>query len=113
MRFLLLSLCLTFGKLTAQTGPTTTPSTYETKTQKMQAFKGYFNFFWDEKEGKIWLEIDKIDKEFLYVHSLPSGVGSNDIGLDRGQIIAQRCFNPLIELWVIFLHCVDNTYISV
>jgi hypothetical protein len=86
MRLLLLFLCLAFGKLTAQT----TPTTYETKTQKMQAFKGYFNFFWDEKEGKIWLEIDKIDKEFLYVHSLPSGVGSNDIGLDRGQIGGQR-----------------------
>ena len=85
MRFLLLFLCLAFGKITAQT-----PTTYETKTQKMQAFKGYFNFFWDEKEGKIWLEIDKLDKEFLYVHSLPSGVGSNDIGLDRGQIGGQR-----------------------
>ncbi len=89
MRFLLFYLCLAFGKITAQTPPIT-PSTYETKTQKMQAFKGYFNFFWDEKEGKIWLEIDKIDKEFLYVHSLPSGVGSNDIGLDRGQIGGQR-----------------------
>jgi hypothetical protein len=85
MRFLLLFLCLAFGKITAQT-----PSTYEAKTQKMQPFKGYFNFFWDEKEGKIWLEIDKLDKEFLYVHSLPSGVGSNDIGLDRGQIGGQR-----------------------
>lgn len=85
MRFLLLLLCLALGKISAQT-----PSTYDTKTQKMQAFKGYFNFFWDEKEGKVWLEIDKIDKEFLYVHSLPSGVGSNDIGLDRGQIGGQR-----------------------
>jgi hypothetical protein len=85
MRLILLLLCLAFGKISAQTA-----STYETKTQKMQAFKGYFNFFWDEKEGKIWLEIDKLDKEFLYVHSLPSGVGSNDIGLDRGQIGGQR-----------------------
>ncbi|MDZ7878588.1 MAG: zinc-dependent metalloprotease [Saprospiraceae bacterium] len=85
MRVQFLFLCLYFSTLTAQT-----PSAYETKTQKMQAFKGYFNFFWDEKEGKIWLEIDKIDKEFLYVHSLPAGVGSNDIGLDRGQIGGQR-----------------------
>ena len=89
MRFLLLFLFLAFGKITAQTSAAYA-APYETKTQKMQAFKGYFNFFWDEKEGKIWLEIDKIDKEFLYVHSLPSGVGSNDIGLDRGQIGGQR-----------------------
>ncbi len=86
MRILFLIFCFAFSNVTAQT-PT---STYDSKTLKMQAFKGYFNFFWDEKEGKVWLEIDKLDKEFLYVHSLPSGVGSNDIGLDRGQIGGQR-----------------------
>jgi hypothetical protein len=84
MRFLFLFSCLVFGKITAQTS-----AIYE-KTPQMQAFKGYFNFFWDEKEGKIWLEIDKLDKEFLYVNALPAGVGSNDIGLDRGQIAGQR-----------------------
>ncbi|HEY3579791.1 MAG TPA: zinc-dependent metalloprotease, partial [Pyrinomonadaceae bacterium] len=35
---------------------------------------------------KIWLEIDKWNSEFLYVESLPAGIGSNDIGLDRGQL---------------------------
>ena len=38
------------------------------------------------KPGKIWLEIDKWNTEFLYVESLPAGIGSNDIGLDRGQL---------------------------
>ncbi|MBI3787762.1 MAG: DUF5117 domain-containing protein, partial [Ignavibacteriales bacterium] len=52
----------------------------------MEKYSGYFNFYWDAKGGKIWLEIDKWDMEFLYVNSLPAGVGSNDIGLDRGQL---------------------------
>ncbi len=56
------------------------------KTAGMEKFSGYFNFYWDAKRGKIWLEIDKWETEFLYMNSLPAGVGSNDIGLDRGQI---------------------------
>jgi hypothetical protein len=58
----------------------------KTKVQNMQRHDGYFPFYWDEVKGKIWLEIDKLDTEFLYVNSLPAGVGSNDIGLDRGQM---------------------------
>ncbi len=56
------------------------------KTKNMQKFEGYFNFWWDANAGKIWLQIDKFDTEFLYVNSLPAGLGSNDIGLDRGLI---------------------------
>jgi hypothetical protein len=56
------------------------------KTSGMQSFPGYFNFYWDAKAGKLWLEIDKWKTEFLYLESLPAGIGSNDIGLDRGQM---------------------------
>src|SRR5438270_8251004 len=56
------------------------------KVAGMQKFAGYFPFYWDAKAGKIWLEIDKWTAEFLYVESLPAGIGSNDIGLDRGQL---------------------------
>jgi hypothetical protein len=56
------------------------------KTQGFIPYKGYFNFYWDEKTGRILLEVDKFNSEFLYVNSLPSGIGSNDLGLDRGQI---------------------------
>src|SRR6267378_8032005 len=51
-----------------------------------EKFAGYFPFYWDAKAGKMWLEIDKWNTEFLYVESLPAGIGSNDIGLDRGQL---------------------------
>ncbi len=55
-----------------------------------QDFKGYFNFEWDPSSGKIMLDVDKLDQEFLYVNSLTAGVGSNDIGLDRGQLGNER-----------------------
>ena len=49
-------------------------------------YKGYVNFYYDDSTDKIYLEIDKLDTEFLYVRSLSEGLGSNDIGLDRGQL---------------------------
>src|SRR5262249_47340208 len=52
----------------------------------MQKSPSFFNFYWDAKAGKIWLEIDKWNTDFLYVESLPAGIGSNDIGLDLGQL---------------------------
>lgn len=52
----------------------------------LKLYKGFFDFHYSEGKDAIYLEVDKLDKEFLYVHSLASGLGSNDIGLDRGQI---------------------------
>src|SRR5437660_4966652 len=56
------------------------------KGSGMQKYTGYFPLYWDAKAGKICLEIDKWKSEFLYIESLPAGIGSNDIGLDRGQL---------------------------
>ena len=60
------------------------------KTAGMRPIPGYFPLYWDDKAGKMWLEIDKFDTEFLYVDSLPAGMGSNDLGLDRGQLGGSR-----------------------
>ncbi len=51
-----------------------------------QRFDGFFNFQYDDENDKVYLEVDELEKEFLYVYSLSSGIGSNDIGLDRGQL---------------------------
>lgn len=48
--------------------------------------QGYFSFFHDKNLGKIYLEIDKFEQDFLFQSGLPQGIGSNDIGLDRGQL---------------------------
>lgn len=49
---------------------------------------GFFNYSYDKNSGKVMLQIpsEKLDYEFLYVNSLSAGIGSNDIGLDRGQL---------------------------
>jgi len=56
------------------------------RTKNMQRHDGYFTYWWDAANGKVWLQADKLETEFLYVNSLPAGIGSNDLGLDRGQI---------------------------
>ncbi|CAM3868476.1 zinc-dependent metalloprotease [Mucilaginibacter galii] len=56
------------------------------KTKGFTKQAGYFNTYWDDKTGRLLLEINKLNQEFLYVESMPAGVGSNDLGLDRGQL---------------------------
>ncbi|MBO6632904.1 MAG: DUF5117 domain-containing protein, partial [Psychroserpens sp.] len=58
--------------------------------KELQHFEGYFNFHYEKTTDKIYLEVDKINQEFLYINSLATGVGSNDIGLDRGQLGGER-----------------------
>jgi hypothetical protein len=60
--------------------------TIEEKTKDLKKVEGFFNYYINEEEGKIWLEISKLDTEVLYQTSLPAGLGSNDIGLDRGKL---------------------------
>lgn len=55
-----------------------------------EAYEGYFNFYWNNTTGKLYLEIDRWDEAFLYVNSLTGGIGSNDIGLDRNQLGSDR-----------------------
>jgi uncharacterized membrane protein len=56
----------------------------------MKKFPGYIEFYYDEKQDKVYLIISKFDSEFLYVESLTAGIGSNDIGLDRNQLGRER-----------------------
>lgn len=60
------------------------------KTNHFQHYTGFFDFYWDGNPGKIWLEVSRLDSEFLYQVSLPAGLGSNDVGLDRGILGSTR-----------------------
>jgi hypothetical protein len=55
-------------------------------TRGLQKLEGYFPLYWDSEQGKLLLEISRWNVEFLYQVSLPTGVGSNPLGLDRGQL---------------------------
>jgi hypothetical protein len=64
--------------------------TIEEKTKDLKKQEGFLPFYWDENSGKLWLEINKTESELLYITSLPAGLGSNDIGLDRGLLGNER-----------------------
>lgn len=55
-------------------------------TAGMKSEDGFVSFFIDEQKGKVYLLLPNEPQELLYQESLPRGVGSNDIGLDRGQL---------------------------
>ena len=60
--------------------------TIESKTAGLEKQEGYVPIYWDANSGKVWLEINIWETDLLYVTSLPAGVGSNDLGLDRGLL---------------------------
>ena len=55
-----------------------------------QAFEGFVDTWWDERAGRMLVRVEEFDTPILYQSSLPRGVGSNDLGLDRGQLGATR-----------------------
>ena len=55
-------------------------------TRGMTHQRGYFDFYHDASSDKLYLLIDKLEQPFIFQSSLPRGLGSNDIGLDRGQL---------------------------
>jgi len=61
------------------------PQSIDDRTSGMKKMDGYFPTYWDERTGSLFLEIPKLDTEFLFTTGLSAGLGSNDIGLDRGS----------------------------
>lgn len=71
--------------------------TIDQKTEGMKKYEGYFDFYWDNSTGKLWLEIDKFDTEFLYLNSVSSGLSTSGIdrnGLGQSKIVAFRQIGP-------------------
>jgi hypothetical protein len=77
------------GPAGAQDNGTDLPTINE-KTEGMMQMDGYVPVYWDADTGTLWLEVSRFDTNFLYVSSLPTGLGSNPVGLDRGQLGSQR-----------------------
>jgi hypothetical protein len=53
-------------------------------------YDGFFPFYHDTTQDKVYLEVAELEREFLYINALSSGIGSNDLGLDRGQLGGER-----------------------
>src|SRR3984885_6246267 len=75
--------------LSSAVNPESTPTIHD-RINGMKAADGLFPTAWDAKTGKLFLQIRKFDQDFLLVVSLPYGLGSNDIGLDRGRLGEER-----------------------
>jgi hypothetical protein len=73
-----------FATVNAQNRPVpAAPVAMSAFVQNFKKFDGYFNFYYDDKTGKVYLEVDKFNTEFLYFTSLVDGVGNG--GPERGQ----------------------------
>ena len=51
-----------------------------------QKIEGFYTLYWAPEKGSLYLQVDSFDVPFLYVNGLSRGLGSNDLGLDRGQL---------------------------
>lgn len=54
--------------------------------QESNTHRGFINVWYNQNKDKTYFVIDKNLGDFIYQTSLPQGLGSNDIGLDRGQL---------------------------
>jgi hypothetical protein len=77
--YLICIFVLSYSTVSAQKLPA-----IEDRVSGLKKYPGFMDFYWDEVNGRLYLEISKWDTEILYSISLPAGLGSNDVGLDRG-----------------------------
>lgn len=94
-RVLLVALVALPAPLVAQAGgeeggQAEPPPSIEEKTESMRHIDGFVPLYWEESTGKLWMEIGLWDTDILHATGLGSGLGSNDIGLDRGQVAGSR-----------------------
>ncbi len=74
------------GQRSPAAAPASATKSIGERTAGLTRLDGYLPMYWDAAAGRLLLEIGVFDRELLYVVSLPAGLGSNPIGLDRGQL---------------------------
>ena len=72
------------GLAAQQQGPRAATPSIEDRVAGLRKIDGYFPLYWDDRGGNLYLEIPRFDSDFLFSTGLSAGLGSNDIGLDRG-----------------------------
>ena len=60
------------------------------KTEGMEKIDGFLSLYWDEDQGQLWMEIPELDREMIHYVGFGAGLGSNDLGLDRGALRGSR-----------------------
>src|SRR6185503_7557031 len=97
------------GALSAQQ-PTTprgeqsaAPRSIASQTAGLERHDGFIPFYYDEHTGKLLLEVDRLNQDFLYLPTLATGLGSDALGLDRGTtgpeaVVRFERFGPRVLL---------------
>lgn len=68
------------------------PPNLAAKTKGMEKRSGLLDFYVDRQKGKVWLALPPVSGpggeigSYIYAESLQSGLGSNPVGFDRGQL---------------------------
>lgn len=83
-------LLVTFSFLFSFNSQAQKNSPYNAFVKDLEVNKGFFTFYYNSQKDELFIEVDKLEIEFLYINSLATGIGSNDIGLDRGQLGKKR-----------------------
>ena len=73
----LMLLCSLAVPVHAQTGASSSRGAWERRD-------GFVPFYWDAARGRVLLEITRLNQDLLYYTSISKGVGSVELGLDRG-----------------------------
>lgn len=86
-----------------QPSPSTAPRTIASQTAGMERHDGFIPFYYDERTGKLLLEVQRLNQDFLYLPTLATGVGSDALGLDRGTtgpeaVVQLQRFGPRVLL---------------
>jgi hypothetical protein len=91
MRLASLTLCLLLSPtlLQAQQGARQLP-TIEARTAAMRKIDGFFPLYFDSAGGQLFMEIPRLNVEVLHVAGMGAGLGSNDVGIDRGGLLGSR-----------------------
>ncbi len=92
-RFLLLAVLA--AALAAPALAQEAPPTIEDKVAGMTPIDGFVPLYWDERTGRMYAEFASMEEEFLYSVSAASGLGSNPVGLDRGQLSRRAVLKPI------------------
>ena len=58
----------------------------ESVLHNTQEMPGFIPLHWDSEEGRLYADISDVEGPFIYYNGLSHGVGSNDLGLDRGRL---------------------------
>ncbi len=88
--FVLFLLIASVNVFTQGARPAGPPPTIEERTARMKKIDGFFPLYWDEAAGQLYMEIQKLNAEVLHSTGFGAGLGSNDIGIDRGALGGSR-----------------------